>query len=154
MAPTFQVILFVIVGVLTTAIDFAIFNLLTGRRFRWNRIPSNLVSVSMAMLWSFLANWFVVFQPEGNAWLERAGRFLITTAFSAFILQNAVLYLTTYVWKWPSTMVLLLIRRLAPARHLDDDVVTRNTCKVMAVSAGLIWNFSWYKFFVYVDFTG
>lgn len=154
MEPSFQVILFVIVGVLTTFIDFAIFNALTGRTLGWRRIPANLVSVTAAMLWSFLANWFVVFQPDGNAWLERAGRFLVTTAFSAFVLQSAVLYVTTYVWKWPSNIVLRLARRLAPARHFNDDVITRNTCKVMAVSAGLIWNFSWYKFFVYVDLAG
>ena len=39
---------FVLVGVLTTIIDFAVFNLLTGRKLRWRRIPANIVSVSVA----------------------------------------------------------------------------------------------------------
>lgn len=151
MASTQQFLLFVVVGVLTTFIDFAVFNLLTGRKLRWRRIPANIVSVSVAMVWSFLANWFMVFQPEGNAWMERAGRFVVTTAFSAFVLQNLILYFTTNVWKWPVSITLVAVRRLRPLQRMDDDVIARNTCKVMAVSAGLIWNFCWYKFFVYAN---
>ena len=96
-----QIVRFIVVGVITTVVDFAIFNLLTGRRQHWRRIPANFISVTAAMTWAFLANWFLVFQPAGDAWLDRAGRFLLTTAFSAFVLQNAVLYLTTYRWKTP-----------------------------------------------------
>ena len=32
---------------------------------------------------------------------------------------------------------------------LDEDGVSRNTCKGLAVSVGLVWNFWFYKFFVY-----
>jgi hypothetical protein len=62
-----------------------------------------------------------------------------------------VLYVTTYVWTWPASIAVTLIRRLRPGHEFDEDVISRNTCKVMAVSTGLIWNFLWYKFFVYVD---
>jgi len=151
MAPTAQILLFVVVGVITTAVDFAVFNLLTGRRLGWRRIPANVVSVAVAMAWSFVANWILVFQPEGDAWLGRAGRFLVTTAFSAFVLQNLVLYFTTYVWTWPSQAVLQIVGRLSISRRFTDDLIARNTCKVMAVAVGLVWNFLWYKFFVYVD---
>ncbi len=144
-----QFLIFCAVGVITTVVDFAIFNLLTGRAVRWRRIPANIVSVSVAMAWSFLANWFLVFQPDGSQWLERAGRFLATTAFSAFVLQNVILYLTTYVWKWPARLALFLLRKLRPNHALDEDLISRNICKGLAVSVGLIWNFCWYKFFVY-----
>ncbi len=146
-----QLLLFFVVGVLTTVVDFAVFNLLTGRRLRWRRIPANVVSVTIAMVWSFLANWFLVFQPDGHAWLERAGRFLVTTAFSAFVLQNLILYLTTYTWTLPTTLALALVRRLWPGHQWNEDMISRNTCKVMAVSIGLVWNFFWYKFFVYAN---
>jgi putative flippase GtrA len=146
-----QFLLFFVVGVLTTVVDFAVFNLLTGRRLRWRRIPANVVSVTIAMVWSFLANWFLVFQPDGHAWLERAGRFLATTAFSAFFLQSLILYLTTYTWTLPTTLALALVRRLWPGHQWTEDMISRNICKVMAVSAGLVWNFFWYKFFVYVN---
>jgi len=151
MTPTIQILLFVVVGVITTVLDFAVFNLLTGRRLQWGRIPANVVSVSVAMVWAFLANWFLVFHPDGDAWLERAGRFLVTTAFSAFVLQNVVLYITTYLWTWPTKFGLQLARKFSVSQPFNDDVIGRNICKVMAVSAGLVWNFLWYKFFVYAD---
>jgi putative flippase GtrA len=144
-----QFLFFCIVGVATTFVDFAVFNLLTRPAVGWRRIPANLVSVTVAMIWSFLANWFVVFHPDGHDWLQRASRFLVTTAFSAFVLQNVVLYLATYLWKWPSSVALFVVRALRLHVHFNDDVVSRNTCKALAVSAGLVWNFCWYKFFVY-----
>jgi len=149
MLPAKQFLLFCVVGVITTAVDFAIFNLLTRPAAGWRRIPANIVSVSIAMAWAFLANWFIVFHPDGQDWLSRAGRFLVTTAFSAFVLQNVILYLTTYVWKWPVNAALLVVRQLRLSHRVNDDTISRNTCKALAVSAGLIWNFCWYKFFVY-----
>jgi len=149
MSPATQFLLFCIVGVITTAVDFGIFNLLTRPAVGWRRIPANIVSVSIAMAWAFLANWLVVFQSDGQDWLGRAGRFLVTTAFSAFVLQNVVLYFTTYVWKGPVRVALFFVRKLRLNHRLDDDLCSRNTCKLMAVSAGLVWNFCWYKFFVY-----
>lgn len=144
-----QFLLFCIIGVTTTAVDFAVFNLLTRPAAGWRRIPANTVSVSTAMAWSFLANWFIVFHPEGHEWLDRAWRFLLTTAFSAFVLQNFILWLTTYVWTAPAVFALFVVRKLSLAARLTDDAISRNTCKALAVSAGLVWNFYWYKNFVY-----
>jgi putative flippase GtrA len=144
-----QVFLFIVVGALTTIIDFVMFNLLTGTRLGWRRIPANIVSVTAAMTWSFLANWFIVFAPDGNEWMQRAARFLVTTAFSAFVLQNVVLYLASYVWKRPVNAAVFMIRKLRFGGRFGDDAISRNLCKTLAVSAGLVWNFLWYKFFVY-----
>ncbi len=146
-----QVLIFCVVGVATTAIDFGIFNFLTRPSLGWRRIPANIVSVAVAMTWSFLANWLIVFQPGGHQWLDRAGRFLATTLFSAFVLQNVILYVTTYRWKGPSKAVLFVLRQLRLQAWLDEDMASRNTCKALAVSAGLVWNFCWYKLFVYAN---
>jgi putative flippase GtrA len=149
MLPSQQFLLFCVVGVATTVVDFAVFNLLTRPAVGWRRIPANTASVTAAMTWSFLANWFIVFHPEGDAWLVRASRFLVTTAFSAFVLQNVILYFTTYVWRWPAKAAVSVAGKLRLNHRLDEDMISRNTCKALAVSAGLIWNFCWYKFFVY-----
>lgn len=149
MLPAIQFMLFCAVGVATTVIDFAIFNLLARRGAGWGRIPANIVSVTVAMTWAFLANWLIVFRPSGDDWTGRAGRFLATTAFSAFILQNVILYLATYVWKSPTSAGWALARKLGLDRRFDEDTIARNTCKALAVGTGLIWNFCWYKFFVY-----
>ncbi len=151
MTPLKQLFLFCLVGVLTTVIDFVVFNLLTRPALGWRRIPANIASVSSAMVWSFFANWLIVFGSDGQDWLARAGRFLITTGFSAFVLQNIILYLTTYVWQWPTRIVFAIVRRLQLEHRLTQDLVSRNTCKTIAVSLGLTWNFLWYKFFVYAS---
>ena len=90
-----------------------------------------------------------MFHPGGDNWLERAGRFIVTTAVSAFVLQNLILYFTTYVWKGPARFAVFVVGRLRLDHRLNDDMIARNTCKALAVSAGLVWNFCWYKFFVY-----
>lgn len=152
MQPAIQFILFCVVGVATTAVDFGIFNLLTrpsAGRLRLPVIPANIISVTVAMTWSFLANWLLVFHPGGQEWLGRAGRFLATTAFSAFVLQSVVLYLTTHAWKAPVQVALYFARRFRITPRIAEDAIARNTCKAMAVATGLVWNFCWYKFFVY-----
>lgn len=153
-APAIQFILFCAIGIATTVIDFSLFNLLTRPTPRGRFmpvIPANIVSVTVAMAWSFLANWYLVFQPAGEDWATRAGRFLATTTFSAFVLQNLVLYVTTFLWNGPVKAALWLSHRLRLETRLDDDFVSRNTRKVLAVTAGLIWNFFWYKFYVYAN---
>ena len=49
MLPGKQFVLFCVVGVITTVVDFGIFNLLTRPATGWRRIPANLVSVTVAM---------------------------------------------------------------------------------------------------------
>lgn len=146
-----QFFIFCIVGVITTVIDFLIFNLLTRRSFGWRPIPANFVSVTAAMTWSFLANWFIVFNPDGDQWLERAGRFILTTGFSAFVLQNMILHFTLSIWKWPASLAISLMHCLPIKKRMDHDFIRRNACKFMAVGTGLVWNFFWYKLFVYTD---
>ena len=146
-----QFLFFCVVGVITTVLDFAVFNLLSRPAVGWRRIPANLVSVTVAMAWSFVANWFIVFHPDARDWLERSGRFLLTTAFSAFVLQNVVLHITTYIWKGPVNAAVAVVRKLRLKHRWNDDTISRNTCKALAVSAGLIWNFCFYKFFVYAN---
>jgi putative flippase GtrA len=147
--PAIELILFCAVGLATTVIDFFLFNLLTRPVVGWARIPANFVSVSAAMTWSFLANWLLVFHPAGQDWIGRAGRFLAVTAFSAFVLQNLVLYLTTRLWTGPVRAAWFLARQAGLDRRFTEDAIARNTCKALAVTLGLIWNFCWYKFFVY-----
>ena len=81
--------------------------------------------------------------------MARAERFLVVTLFSAFVLQNLVLYFTTHLWKKPVLLALAFSRKLSLDKRLDTDFVSRNTCKMLAVSVGLVWNFTWYKWFVY-----
>ena len=102
------------------------------------------------MTFSFLANATLVFGSAGSSWWVTAGRFLGTTMVSAYLVQNAVIYLTTYLWTGPSKMAIGWARRLGVADRLSDDFLARNTSKALAIGCGLVWNFCWYKWFVFV----
>jgi len=144
-----QLVCFLATGVVTTLIDFALYNLLTGRRFGLGRIHANCLSTTAAMSFSFTVNGLLVFCPETGATLARALRFLMVTSFSAYVLQNLVIYLVSRIWLQPVQLAQWAAAQWSVSRTLPDEWVQKNTVKVMAVLVGMSWNFLWYKFFVY-----
>ncbi len=146
-----QFSVFLVAGVFTTLVDFTVYNLLTRRPLHWPRIRANCVSVSAAICFSFTVNLLFVFQPEVYQVGSRAVKFLAVTLFSAYGLQNLVIYLTGRVWLAPVNAALWLARRNRFTRTLEEDLIKRNTVKALAVSTGLVWNFLWYRYFVFTS---
>jgi putative flippase GtrA len=138
-----QFLRFGTVGVVNTLLDFALFNLLAGR-WRWPKIRANLVSASVTMSFSFLANWHRVFPAHGGQPAERAVRFLIVTLTSGWLVQNGVIRLLD-VWSLG-----LLTLRLAPSLpEARLAFLHRNCLKAAAVGAGMFWNYAWYRLWVF-----
>ncbi len=138
-----QFMRFGLVGVINTLLDFALFNLLAGK-LRWRKIPANLVSTSVAMSFSFLANWHWVFPIHDGQPAERAARFLVVTLASGWIVQNAVIRILD------AMSMRLLTKFAAPAfPRAKIEFLHRNTLKAAAVGAGMFWNFCWYRAWVF-----
>ena len=146
-----QFLLFGCVGVTGTVIDVGIYNLLTRPAVGWRRIPASSLSVSAGMVFNFFANWLMVFRPAGNHWWSMAGRYLIITSISAFVLQNLVIHLTTRYWLLPARIAWKTAQWVHLDQRFDADFVSRNTSKALAIATGMFWNFCWYKFFVFND---
>lgn len=144
-----QMGLFIVVGALNTLVDFTIYNLLTGKIFRWPRIRSNLVSTTVAMGFSFTANVLLVFPPEKFSVLERSLKFVVMTAFSLYVVQSVVIYLWTNVWRFPVSALVAIAKRLSWMKNWNEDVISRNMVKILATGFSLVWNFLWYKFYVF-----
>jgi len=83
---------FVVVGLANTLIDFSILNLLT-HGLSVTRITANVVSVTVAMSFSFLANRVVVFGSKTAKKHQQIIRFVLITGISIYILQNLVILL-------------------------------------------------------------
>ena len=149
MSITRQFLQFGCVGVGATIIDVGIYNLLTRPAVGWRRIPASSLSVAAGMVFNFFANWLLVFHPGANDWLVMAAKYLVTTSFSAFILQNVVIHVATRHWLWPARLASAAICHCGLEQKFSEDFVSRNTAKAMAIGVGLVWNFSWYKFFVF-----
>ncbi len=141
-----QITLFGLVGLINTALDFVIYNLLTRKI---PRIPANICSTSVAMTFSFAANFFV-FQPRTFDAPGQATKFVIVTAISLYMIQNLVIYLTTNVWQRPTKWANSLAQKSQFTCQWSESFVSKNTVKLLATGCSLVWNFLWYRYYVYV----
>tara|TARA_B100000459_G_C8512243_1_gene172298 strand:+ start:108 stop:572 length:465 start_codon:yes stop_codon:yes gene_type:complete len=141
-----QITLFGLVGAANTALDFVIYNLLTKKI---PRIPANICSTSLAMAFSFAANFFV-FQPQSFDAPDQATKFIIVTALSLYVIQNLVIHFTTNVWTQPVRWATTATRKIQYTSELSEEFISKNTVKLLATGCSLVWNFLWYRFYVYV----
>ncbi len=141
---------FLVVGALTTALDFLVYNLLARPPPGWCRVPASLVSCTVAMSFSFSVNGLFVFHPAGAGWAFRAVKFLLVTATSSYLLQSLVIHVLSCRWLGPVRWRQALAAGNSWTRGLGADAVARNTVKAAAVGVGLLWNFAWYRGWVYL----
>lgn len=141
---------FCLVGGGGAFLDFFVFNFLSGR-LHWKRISANLMSVVFAKVFNFTGNWFLVFHPPNQYWLTSATRFFLVSSFSAFFLQNLIIYATTHIWTSPGRLACSLARRAKFSEGWSEEFISRNTSKAMGVGVGIVWNFLWYKLYVFSD---
>lgn len=133
---------FGMIGIFNTLVDFAIFNALSGKKIGWGKLKSNTVSTTVAMICSFVLNRNYVFSGHGDPLIQIILFFGIT-AFGLYVLQNGVIYLFTQVWSWPGK----LTSRLIDAFHLpfENDLVLKNSAKIIGTVLSLVWNYLLYS---------
>ena len=128
-----------------TIIDVGIYNLLKRPAAGWRRIPANMVSVSAGLTFNFFANWLLVFHPAGN---ELAGDGREASCDHFFFCLHPPERGDSP--RHPSLAVASEAGvRGGLEQKFSEDFVSRNTAKAMAIGVGLVWNFCWYKFFVF-----
>jgi|SRR3989304_9957190 len=124
---------FALVGVLNTAIDFGILNLmilLTGITSGIGIIPLNIVSFSAAVTNSFFWNKKWVFQSPKEA---NFITFFVITLIGLVINSSIVYIITTFV----------------PPVFVESETLWANLAKVLATGVALFWNFTGYKLIVF-----
>ena len=121
------------VGVLNTAIDFGILNLLifaTGITSGLSIIPLNAISFSTAIINSFFWNEKWVFKAKKEA---NFITFVIVTLIGLAINSGIVYAITTFV----------------PPTFVDSQKLWANLAKVLATGISLVWNFTGYRLIVF-----
>lgn len=119
---------FAIVGGLNTAIDFGILFLLHG--FGLNKYAANIISTSVAFIFSFFANRSFTFKSKKNA-RKQIIPFLVVTLIGLWVLQPIVIWLA-----------------LIPMQNIDQTIALF-IAKLIATVASLIWNYTLYSRFVF-----
>ncbi|MBI4050039.1 MAG: GtrA family protein [Candidatus Doudnabacteria bacterium] len=132
-----QFVRFLVIGVLNTAIDFAVLNLLsyaTGITRGNGLIGLNLISFSVAVTNSYFMNkrWTFRYDARGRQ-TRKYVEFFILTGIGALI--------NTAIVRVVSTNVEPLFG-LSPREWL-------NFAKALATGVVLVWNFTGYKFIVF-----
>jgi putative flippase GtrA len=145
MSDLTQFAAFVGVGCVNTVIDFGLFNVAARRPFLFHWVIASLFSTTVAMSFSFAMNFLLVFRSDGEIW-TRGAQFVIVTAFSAYVIQSMVILLARRASSLAGGEGILIGGRFFLA---TGEIVERNLAKLMAVAAGFLWNFLWYKHFVF-----
>ena len=140
---------FGVVGILNTLIDFGIFNALT-KFAGFGLIQANIVSTTVAMIFSFVLNKRVVFEKGDGSVARQAIMFFVVTAFGLYVIQNGIIWILTDVWVGPVNLVVNIVRSVH-IHILSDGFYINNSAKAVATVASLIWNYIMYKKIVFKD---
>ena len=124
----FEKLKFLLIGGINTTIDFGILFLLTGAGLP--RIPSNMISTSVAFVFSFFANRSFTFKAKGGNIKRQITLFILVTLFGLWVIQPIIIELTDSLL---NTSFDLLIGKL------------------LATVVTLIWNYVLYSKVVYKE---
>lgn len=144
----FRVVRFATVGVVNTLVDFAVLNILVfGAGL--NKLPANMISVSVAITVSYLLNHAVVFRQvgQGNNHKHKIMLFIVITLVGAFIIQNVVIYLFVHAITFPAAIVQSITDAIG--FNFSEEFVLLNTAKLAATACTMAWNYLLYRKYVF-----
>jgi putative flippase GtrA len=145
-----QVGKFGITGIINTLIDFGGFNLAFGV-FGWAAIPAHLLSTTLAMMFSFIANKTYVFASRSRQVLVQAALFVLVTAAGLYLIQTGVLSFLLFVWEAPLALAYTGVTAIGLDGLLSQDFVINNGGKVVATVFSMVWNYLLYRNVVFND---
>lgn len=145
----FRRVRFLSIGAINTVIDFVALNILVIG-FGVPKIPANIMSVSVAMTFSFFANRHIVFKSQNKS-KTQALKFVAITVFGLYVIQTSVIYFLTEVWHWPLDVAYEIIQAIGLGGVFSHEFVVVNGAKVIATIFTLVWNYTLYKKVVFND---
>jgi len=140
---------FGIVGAINTVIDFTILNIL-HTLVGMGIIEANLISTTVAMVFSFTVNRKYVFTDHETSVWRQGSTFLMVTAVGLYGLQTVIIHLLTVTWTGPLGLAVKAVQALGLGGVLSASIVITNGAKAIATIATLTWNYLLYKRVVFV----
>ncbi len=129
-------LLFVLVGICNTGIDFLLFNL--GMVvFGLKPWEANLISTSVAMVFSFLANKHAVFSNSRKGGYGQFIGFVLVTLVGLWGLQTLIVV-------GASSVLHTFARQMLGLAGPGVQLLASNGAKGFATIASAIWNYVWY----------
>ena len=140
---------FGLVGLSSTIIDFALLNV--GHTvLGLSLIEANLISTTVAMIFSFSLNRKYVFGAhDGDVWRQGV-MFVLVTAFGLYIIQNLIIHALSVTWLGPVHLAIGVVGFIGLGRILSNNVIITNSTKLVATAFSLVWNYIFYKKVVFI----
>jgi len=138
---------FLAVGCFNTALDFILLNILFGL-VGFPQLVANTISVTIGITISYFLNHKIVFRHKDKPGIKNYLRFFVITGFSAIIIQNLTIYLVTKALPVSESTTIQIA-----GFSIAATVLELNIAKVVAILAGMSWNFLLYKHVVFKDDT-
>ena len=114
---------FALVGGTNTLLDFVVYGILANAA-GLPAIAANTISTSICMVISFFLNYQFVWESKKSR-LETAPRFLLMSLFSAWVVQNGIIWLVTSI--------------------AGDGEVINLAAKILGIVGGTVSNYFGYK---------
>jgi len=140
---------FAIVGLVVTAIDFVILFTLVNV-FGFQHIPSNIISTSVAMVFSFFINKSYTFRANDIS-KKRIVYFIIITLFGLWVIQTIII-------DWVGGLLGIWFINSQPINWFGGLLgpwfkknIVLFLGKGLATASSLVWNYLMYRKFVFVN---
>jgi putative flippase GtrA len=130
------------VGAANTLLDFVLYNILSSG-FRLSLVEANIISTTVAMVFSFTANKKLVFKKHDGSIARQALMFYAVTAFGLYVLQSATIHFLTEIWLTPVNTIVASFIWAGVTGH--DQFLIKNSAKAVATFISLSWNYVMYK---------
>ncbi len=141
-----QLARFASVGVLNTLVDLIFFNIF--RRFKNIKpVVASYISSTIAMVQSYLLNSSWTFQGNGSA--SEIIKFFGTTIVSIYVVHNGIVWIFTTKILAPGIFFAKIAKKLPLVNRFSESFIKDNSAKIFAVFTSLVWNFLFYKFWVF-----
>jgi putative flippase GtrA len=141
---------FIVVGVLNTLVDIIFFNIF--RRFkRFSPVVASYMSSTIAMIQSYFLNRYFTFSGFGTGTGFEAIKFFVATFISIYIIHNGIVWIFTTKLLGPGKLIAKIAKKLPLINKFSDSFIRDNSAKLFAIFTSLVWNFLFYKFWVFVS---
>lgn len=143
---------FVVVGVINTATDFILLNILVSI-FALPLYGANLISAFVAMCVSFMLNKNFVFRKDSQSDPRTFFTFIGVTLLSIWGVQTLVIFLLTQQFPQPLFTIADAAHSVGLAQSFSIEFIVNNMTKIIATVASLVWNYLFYKYVVFAPKT-
>jgi putative flippase GtrA len=147
---------FTVVGIMNTVIDVVVLNFLVLVLlfktqiyiFGFPFLVANFISVTLAMINSYFWNKYWTFEGgEKKDRLYEVIKFFFITVIGIYVINQIVFNLLNTYWLWPTHLVLNIFHAVGIIGL--NNFISLNFAKLFAILASLVWNFIFYKIWVF-----